>query len=493
MKHVTRVSMFSAVTASSAIPALIAALAAWAPLAFPQAAHAQKQLWITQFGSDTNERIEDIGWFWGVPVITGSTTGDLGGASSGGRDAFLARIEPSTGDRVWVRQFGTAEDDEALAFTRGVVVGRTKGNLGGPNAGSGTWDAFVARYDENGNQVWIRQFGTAADDEALAVVVSRDIIVAGRTRGSLGGPSAGNFDVFLAGYDFDGNQLWMRQFGSDGDDSARALARASNSDGALVVGNTTGSLGGPNAGASDVFLALCDRAGNQLWVRQFGTPQSDTAEGVSTTYGSSFYVVGGTMGSLGGPSAGSIDAFVARYDRNGTQRWIRQFGTPEPDTAYSITPNTVGGVRVAGMTSGSLGAPNAGGQDAFVVSYDRDGEQRWARQFGTPENEGAFAITKGHTAGGYLVGGITRGNLGGPSAGEWDIFLANFGDALCEYADCCSGTGLGVLDIHDFLCFQNNFVRGQPYACDCDISTGPGVCDIFDFLCFQNAFVGGCH
>ena len=47
----------------------------------------------------------------------------------------------------------------------------------------------------------------------------------------------------------------------------------------------------------------------------------------------------------------------------------------------------------------------------------------------------------------------------------------------------------GALDIFDFLCFQNSFVLGEPYACDCDPDP---VCDIFDFLCFQSAFVAGC-
>ena len=64
-------------------------------------------------------------------------------------------------------------------------------------------------------------------------------------------------------------------------------------------------------------------------------------------------------------------------------------------------------------------------------------------------------------------------------------------DSSC-YADCDTSTGVGVLDVFDFLCFQNSFVNGEPYACDCDTSTGPLVCDLFDFLCFQDAFVGGC-
>jgi len=61
------------------------------------------------------------------------------------------------------------------------------------------------------------------------------------------------------------------------------------------------------------------------------------------------------------------------------------------------------------------------------------------------------------------------------------------------FADCDSSTGSGVLDLFDFLCFQDRFISGDPYACDCDVSTGLGVCDLFDFLCFQNAFTLGCN
>jgi hypothetical protein len=71
-----------------------------------------------------------------------------------------------------------------------------------------------------------------------------------------------------------------------------------------------------------------------------------------------------------------------------------------------------------------------------------------------------------------------------------DLEYSEF-DSAC-YPDCDTSTGVGVLDIFDFLCFQNRFASGSPYACDCDTSTGGGVCDIFDFLCFQNEFSNGC-
>jgi hypothetical protein len=55
--------------------------------------------------------------------------------------------------------------------------------------------------------------------------------------------------------------------------------------------------------------------------------------------------------------------------------------------------------------------------------------------------------------------------------------------------DCDTSTGPGVLDIFDFLCFQDAFVTGEPYG-DCDRNQ---LYDIFDFLCFQDAFIQGCN
>ena len=85
-----------------------------------------------------------------------------------------------------------------------------------------------------------------------------------------------------------------------------------------------------------------------------------------------------------------------------------------------------------------------------------------------------------------LVGGgfETAGTLATESVAIW-------GGCNDCYADCDQTTGVGVLDIFDFLCFQTAFVNNDPYACECDTSS-PTRCDIFDFLCFQDAFVSGC-
>ncbi|MCH8271290.1 MAG: hypothetical protein IH985_08805 [Planctomycetes bacterium] len=309
------------------------------------------------------------------------------------------------------------------------------------------------------------------------------MMVAGYTSGSLGGPNAGSEDAFLARYDSAGDRLWIHQFGTSENDRAWALA-PDGAGGVMVAGFTLGSLGGPNAGRLDAFLARYDSAGNRLWIRQFGTSTWDVANALAPDGAGGVLVAGYTSGSLGGPNAGSADAFLARYDNAGNQLWIRQFGTSQYDEARALAPDGEGGVIVAGFTYGSLGGPNAGRLDAFLARYDSAGQRLWIDQLGTSSAEQARALAS-DGAGGVMVAGETWGSLGGPNAGGADVFLARYEIDSC-YADCDQS---GMLDIFDFLCFQNSFVLGEPYACDCDPDP---ACDIFDFLCFQNAFVAGC-
>ena len=396
-------------------------------------------------------------------------------------------------EQLWIRQFGTTSIDIARALAPdgagGVMVaGWTFGSV------------LLARHDGEGNQLWIRQFGTSGDDAASALVPdgAGGVMVAGWTFGSLGGPSAGgHFDAWLARYDSAGDRLWIRQFGTTEDEFVYALA-PDGAGGVMVAGSTDCSLGGPIAGCtcawpwncpSDAFLARYDSAGNQLWIRQFGTNNTDYAYALAPDDAGGV-IIAGTTGTLGGPGAGGNDVFLARYDSAGNQLWIRQFGTSRGDYPSGLASDGAGGVMVAGYTLGSLGGPNAGSIDAFLARYDSAGNRLWIRQLGTSGHDVAYGLAP-DGVGGVMVAGATKGSLGGPHAGEADVFLARYEIDSC-YANCDQSTGNEVLDIFDFLCWQNDFVTGNSYACDCDTSTGPLVCDMLDFVCFQNAFMAGC-
>jgi hypothetical protein len=78
------------------------------------------------------------------------------------------------------------------------------------------------------------------------------------------------------------------------------------------------------------------------------------------------------------------------------------------------------------------------------------------------------------------------------SPGSVDAALGA-GYAPCNtcYANCDASTGAPVLNVNDFICFQNRFAAGDPYA-NCDGSTVAPALNVNDFVCFQARFAAGC-
>ncbi|MCI0491519.1 MAG: SBBP repeat-containing protein, partial [Planctomycetes bacterium] len=136
-----------------------------------------------------------------------------------------------------------------------------------------------------------------------------------------------------------------------------------------ISGTTLGSLGGPNAGYTDAFVSKYDAAGVLQWTRQLGSGSWDVSWGVSADGLGNVYISGSTGGSLGGPNAGGGDAFVAKYDAAGALKWTEQLGSTVDDYSQGVSADGLGNVYISGYTLGSLGGPNAGSCDAFVAKY----------------------------------------------------------------------------------------------------------------------------
>jgi hypothetical protein len=59
------------------------------------------------------------------------------------------------------------------------------------------------------------------------------------------------------------------------------------------------------------------------------------------------------------------------------------------------------------------------------------------------------------------------------------------------YANCDGSTTPPILNVNDFICFQQRYAAGDSYA-NCDGSTAPPVLNVNDFICFQSKFAAGC-
>lgn len=135
----------------------------------------------------------------------------------------------------------------------------------------------------------------------------------GYTLGDLGGSNAGLYDNWVTKYNSDGDQLWIEQFGSTGSDTPFAIA-VDNNDDILLGGYTDGSLAEPqsNAGGDDIWAAKLDSDGNLLNIVQFGTAENESVRGISVGNSNNIWLTGYTEGSLGNANAGNSDAWLAQ-------------------------------------------------------------------------------------------------------------------------------------------------------------------------------------
>ncbi|MCP4170987.1 MAG: hypothetical protein GY758_09475 [Fuerstiella sp.] len=314
--------------------------------------------------------------------VTGTTNGDLDDYSAGGKDVFVRKYN-SAGTMLWGRQFGTTLYDESFGVTvdsngNVLITGSTEGSLDESNLGGN--DIYLRKYDSDGAVLWTRQFGTSNDDVAYRVQVdgADNIYIAGIIDGGSQSGVAWNSsgDAFIRKYDANGNPLWTDQFAAS-PYSERVHGLTVDAAGtAYITGETSGALEGINQGGQDAYLRKYSAGGTSLWTRQFGTSATDIAWNAAIDSADNIHVVGETGGALDATNQGDQDIFVRSFDANGNQLDSEQIGTyfeygyDRTEVGQSVAIDSSDNVFIVGYTEGHLGtygSNNNESKDAFVI------------------------------------------------------------------------------------------------------------------------------
>ncbi len=326
---------------------------------------------------------------WGRQVGENSTRGDFGFSTSGfglqvddGGNVYLSGLtindnDPENGGKG-ILDFPVEDDSWVIKFDRnGNQQWFTK--IVDPQQPSASPLAITPFFDES--------YDLAVDQGGNSYLVGW---TQGLAKESDPSRLLLKYDAWVSKVGADGNVEWTQQFGSKDEGLEFAWAVDTDSKGNIyVTGWTTGELGTRDkefekSDSYDVFLTKFTPDGDQVWAKQIGSQGDD-----GTYFGDlvidaydNIFVSGYTNDKLGkGGSDKNTDGWVGRFDTNGNNKWIQQIGIKDKaDYATGLAVNNAGQLFVTGFTEGFFGNGNnfqaqGAAVDTWIAQLDvKDGK-----------------------------------------------------------------------------------------------------------------------
>lgn len=352
-----------------------------------------------EMATDSQGNIYSVGFYSGTLTV-GTTTVTYKG---GNADGYLAKHD-SNGDPLWVKSFGGAADDVAIAVTVDnadniIITGYFQGSGSnafdadpGPNvyplsqlSAFLSRDCFIVKLTNNGDFIWAKQVSNPAggaaneDSKVVRVDATNNIYVAGGFHYADFDPGAGQQvilasgngnaqDGFVLKLDSNGNYVWVKTFYSTNHvvvesidlDTSGNIFVAGRYEGVVDLDPSTVTQNSPTSnGSFDAFLVQLDNSGNYVWGKVFGGSGYDNPQFVKSI-GTNVYIGGTLVGNQDlDPStginnytvSGSSDGYISKFDNSGnyvSSYIIGGSSTTEYEQMYRMIVGPNGNLFVSG-------------------------------------------------------------------------------------------------------------------------------------------------
>ena len=252
---------------------------------------------------------------------------------------------------------------------------------------------------------------------------------------------------------------------------------------------------------NETHLMKVDNEGNLLWDKVlYSYPEApaniyDRAITIDTN--NNIYITGYFLdtvdfnpGSEEGiyTSNGSLDSFIIKFDSSGVFQWVKTWGGIESDASRDLVIDSNGNIFVGGSFDDTVDFDpgpgidihtSNGDYDAFLSSFDPDGNFQWARTWGGIEEEYLYRVTSSSSGIVYVAGSFYDQVDFNPGPDE-DILTATEerNSFLCRYDS--SGAYKFAYQwngLNQNYCFDENdnlYIAGS-FLEDVDLDPGDGT------------------
>lgn len=387
----------------------------------------------------------------------------------------------------WAHQIGSGNIDQGSDIAVDIsgnsyVAGFFSGTIQLGNnimlSSAGGRDILVAKYSATGQLLWAKGIGGSGNDEGRGVALDQSgaVYVIGDFAGNVDfDPSIGialqsaqgATDVFVAKFGSDGAFQQVTTVQGSGADVGQNIEMGAGHfyisgafDGNLdfTAFSTTDNLT-KTSGNQAVFFAKYDLSGVFVWSKKVESPTAvvftDMAVHNEQLYFTGYYkdttdFNPSAAGVLKLSPSGNNDAFIAKYNTNGSLNWAKAIHGIDNETGESIHVNIDGNVLVAGYflnaidldpSSAAAFVTSVGQRDLFFAQYTSSGKYRWGKRAGGSDNEYAYAIATDNQRRVFLAGSFQGTADFNPdvakvneqtSASGADIFFARY-DSIGNY------------------------------------------------------------
>lgn len=396
----------------------------------------------------------------------------------------------SDGEGIWGKSLGSwipyssvyiysvAVDSEESVYITGEFYGPW--TFANTAINSDNFKFFLAKYDMNGNELWIKTYNEVISNGYRIKIDSEDyIIVTGEFQETLiidniTLSSNGGHDVFVAKFDQSGSILWAKSFGGNGHDfpndltinPANNILLTGDYDSATIhFGNEIITKHNANPDSYELFITKFASDGQEIWIKNAGGSDSAvTSSSIIIDNDESIYIQGSFWGSsieIGHTTliASSESAsFIIKLQEDGDVLWAKTiFDEFDFISGYAKAHS---GIYILGFSeNSSIDFGNfilySESEDPyyFIAKMNTDGSFNWATASGgnTSATFGRIAVNLNNDI--YICAtfnepSIMIGSTKLISEVHSDVFLAKLYD---------STVGINSIETQNFTLYPNPF------------------------------------
>ncbi|MCL2607621.1 MAG: hypothetical protein FWD92_03590 [Methanomassiliicoccaceae archaeon] len=285
----------------------------------------------------------------------------------------------------------------------------------------------------------------------------------------------GSFNAAIAKFDEDGKVEWVNNFGGNGNDRFFGVTLAADG-GFVAVGDSysnsigTGDWTGmtQKSNLSDAIIVKFDKHGDLEWRNNFGGAGMNNFAAVASAPDGGFIAVGfsdmtdpGIGDWAGVTPKGTRDAIIVKFDQHGSIEWMNNFGGTGSNSFSDLIIDNDGNIIAVGSsdyksfgTGDWTGVEGNGDRDAIIVKFCPLGDVIWETNFGGEGLDWFMGITVTHDNRLVAVGYSYYQSFG---TGDWTGIEEN-GDRdaiivkFCPLGDVIWKTNFGE---EDFFIFRS--------------------------------------